>query len=103
MKYEKLGFLHKEQLEKHFTEIEIPLSEYSFANLYLFRKNHDYEIIDGKQVFLKGKTYDGESYIMPTTDISNIDFNELKKLLKPVDFLFPVPEDWLPYFPENEF
>lgn len=103
MNYEKLDFQHKEQLVENFSKIKVSLSEYSFANVYLFRKNHQYEVINDGQIFLKGHTYDGQTFLMPTVDIQQLDFDHLKELMKTVNFLFPIPEAWLPYFSENEF
>jgi hypothetical protein len=103
MNYEKLDFSHKDQLVASFSKIKVSLSEYSFANVYLFRKNHQYEVIGGEQIYLRGRTYDEKIYLMPTVDIGQLDLDHLKNLLSTVDFLFPVPEEWLPYFPESEF
>lgn len=103
MNYEKLNFSHKTQLAENFSKIKASLSEYSFANVYLFRKNHAYEVMGGEQLYLRGKTYDEKMFLMPTVDIDQLDLNNLKNLMTTVDFLFPVPEEWLPFFPENEF
>ena len=103
MQSEKLSFEHKELLYKRLKNVDTPISEYAFANVYLFREPHDYEVILDKEIFLKGKTYDGFSFLMPTIDIRKIDLEYLKGLMKEVDFLFPVSEDWLKIFNRDEF
>jgi hypothetical protein len=103
MKSEKLGLHHQELLYQRLRSITVPLSEYTFPNLYLFRRNHDYEVIDDREIFIKGTSYDGRSYIMPTVDVRSLDRDYLKDMMRTVDFLFPVPEEWLPVFNPDEF
>jgi hypothetical protein len=103
MRIEKLTFDRKELLYERLKKIDTPVSEYSFANLYLFRKNHDYEVLFDEEIFIRGKTYDGSTYIMPTFDIMNKGVAYLKEILKEADFLFPIPEEWLGTFNGGEF
>jgi hypothetical protein len=39
------------------------LSETSFANLYLFRDTHAYQLVDGPLPHLIGRTYDGQAHV----------------------------------------
>jgi hypothetical protein len=103
MKREKLSLNHKDLLFERLRSITVPLSEYTFPNLYLFRRNHDYEVIEDREVFVKGTSYDGHSYLMPTADVRSLDLGYLKEMMRGVDFLFPVPEEWLPVFDPVEF
>jgi hypothetical protein len=103
MKTEKLDLSHKELLYDRLKSIDTAIAEYSFANLYLFRKNHQYEVIIDREIFIKGITYDSYSYLMPTSDIRRTDREYLKELVKSVHFLFPIPEEWLEAFDRNEF
>ncbi len=103
MLIEKLDLRHKDLLSSRLKKAEAGLSEYTFANLYLFRQNHDYEVITDGDVFIKGTSYDGHRYLMPTADVRIIDAGHLKELMGTVDFLFPVPEAWLPYFGGDAF
>jgi hypothetical protein len=103
MLIEKLDLRHKDLLSSRLKKAEAGLSEYTFANLYLFRQNHDYEVITDGDVFIKGTSYDGHRYLMPTTDVRILDAGQLKELMRTVDFLFPVPEAWLPYFGGDAF
>jgi uncharacterized protein len=94
---------HKDLLYQRLRSITTPLSEYTFPNLYLFRRTHDYEVIVDKEIFIRGISYDGRSYIMPTVDVRSLDMGYLRDMMRTVDFLFPVPEEWLLAFDPGEF
>jgi len=103
MSIEKLGLRHKEILAPLLKAAKAGLSEYTFANLYLFRANHDYEVIIDQWVFIKGISYDGQTYLMPAFDVRTVDMSRFTDLLKTADFLFPIPEAWLSAFDSDEF
>jgi len=103
MRTEPLGIHHKELLVPRLKIIKTPLSEYTFANLYLFRKSHAYEVSVDDELFIKGRTYDGHTFIMPTRDIRTMDKDLLRHLTTDADFLFPIPEEWFPAFDSDEF
>ena len=103
MLIEKLGLHHKDLLVPRLKRANAGLSEYSFANLYLFRENHDYHVVMDRDVFVRGKSYDGHTYLMPTADVRTLGPLYLRELLGGVDFLFPIPEGWLPFFGKEEF
>jgi uncharacterized protein len=100
---ETLELQHKELLYERLRTIDIPIAEYSFANLYLFRKAHNYQVVFDQDIFVKGTTYDGYSYMMPTCWIDGADIGYLRGLAEKVDFLFPIAESWLPVFGNGEF
>jgi hypothetical protein len=101
MTIEKLDLTHKDLLTPLLKQAGAGLSEYTFPNLYLFRANHDYEVVRDKHIFIKGRTYDGKMYLMPTFDIRNVDLGQYQDLMRTVDFLFPIPEAWLTAFPAH--
>ena len=103
MQTEKLGLKHKDLLRQKLRSISVPLSEYTFPNLYLFRKNHEYDVMLDKEVFIKGRSYDRHVFLMPTADVRTLDTAYLRELMRGVDFLFPIPEEWLPAFSPDEF
>ena len=71
MSKEKLLLKHAEILSGKLVDINAALSEYSFANLYLFRDKHDYQLIDDSgSLFLSGAAYDGKTFLMPLCDLS---------------------------------
>jgi hypothetical protein len=103
MQIEKLNLKNKDLLYERLKKITAPLSEYTFPNLYLFRKNHDYDVMFDKEVFIRGRSYDGHVFLMPTIDVRTLDIAYLKELIRGVDFLFPIPEEWVSFFPPDEF
>jgi hypothetical protein len=103
MRSEKLGIEHKGLLVPRLKAVKTSLSEYTFPNLFLFRANHGYEVIQDKEVFVKGTTYDGHAYLMPTSDVRLLETAYLKELMREVEFLFPLPGEWLTAFNAEEF
>lgn len=100
---EPLNLLHQELLTKRFQQLNLDISEYSFANLFLFRSLHHYTVVKYPEVFLKGYSRDGKEYLMPTFPLYELDQNKLINLLKNVAFFFPIPEEWLPHFDPKLF
>jgi len=99
MSYKKISLDHKDLLKERLRSVSVPVSEFSFPNLYLFRAAHDYEVFEtDSQQYVRGKTYDGKTYIMPTKDMTTCSIDTLKKLQNECDFFFPIHEDWLKYF-----
>src|SRR5215471_14968223 len=103
MLIEPLGIGHKDLLAARLKQAKAGLSEYTFANLYLFRASHGYQVVRDRDVFIRGASYDGRTYLMPTTDVRGLDLPYLRELMREVDFLFPIPEAWLSAFPEGDF
>jgi hypothetical protein len=103
MMIEKLGLEHQALLRPRLQQAASGLSEYTFANLYLFRANHDYRVVRDRDIFVQGRSYDGHVYLMPTSDVRTIDSGYVKELMRSVNFLFPIPEAWLPYFGPEDF
>ena len=52
MKNDLLSLEHKELLYQRLRDINTGLSEYSFSNLYLFRKEHNYSLVDEGDIFI---------------------------------------------------
>lgn len=103
---EELSLKHKEQLASSLKDVNTELSEYSFSNLYLFRKAHSYRFLTTEiNSYITGITYDGKKYLMPTNDLLKLDdkqLEELYHLMQSHEMIFPIPEAWLHLFP-NEF
>jgi hypothetical protein len=92
----ELSLEHKDLLYERLHDISVPLSEYSFANVYLFRNKHSYRLVqDGDTTHIRGETYDGKSFAMPTVEMPELDEDVLRDWLDDVDFVFPVAEEWL--------
>lgn len=103
MSREPLGLHHKDVLQPLLRAVTVPLSEYCFANLYLFRDSHGYEVLSDGELYIRGRTYDGFTHLMPTRPAADLDQRHLKEMLREIDFLFPVPEAWLGAFSSDEF
>jgi uncharacterized protein len=104
MLIESLQLSHQKLLSEKFQKLQLDISEYSFANCYLFRKTHGYQVISvEEELFLQGKTYDGKLYLMPTKDIRLLPRPLLKMLQETVDFFFPIPEEWVHGFSVTSF
>ena len=108
MKKEILSLEHEEKLSQTLSNINVALSEFSFANLYLFREKHNYRLIDDNgDLFLSGVTYDEKTFLMPLRDLSNNESRDyLLKLIKiasDYDMIYPIPEKWLSKFSPDNF
>ncbi len=103
MHRENLELKHAEKLYGRLKEMGMTISEYSFANLYLFRNVHKYEVVFDEDIFIFGVSYDDEKYIMPTSDIRKMDINYLTGIMKEFGTLFPIPEEWIHIFNNDEF
>ena len=101
IKEQLLELSHKAILQPLLSQIQLPISEYSFANLYLFRKEHKYSVISGDIVAVRGITYDGTSYIMPVKPMDFEYAEKLTQLLISGSCLFPIADDWLHFFTEK--
>jgi len=61
-----LELADKSLLDGIFAALQPRISEFTFANLYLFRKAHEYRLsMVGDAVVLLGKGYDGNPYSLP--------------------------------------
>ena len=100
---EALSLKHKALLMDRLKRVHTAISEYSFANLYLFRETHQYRVVFGDEICIEGTSHDGHRYLMPTVDLRKANLAYLKKLMKGYDYLFPVPEEALSVLDPAEF
>ncbi len=96
-----LNYDHRELLAPFLQKIQVPLSEYCFANLFFFRSTHDYEILkENNYYFLSGISYDNQKYLMPLQDLRESEeyTSELIRIGREMDYdmIFPVPDEWMP-------
>lgn len=87
---EPLSLGHLGQLRSLLAELRQPFSEYSLANLYLFRERHDYRLVDEPSPYLLGVTYDGEEHALPLTDLDDA---LLESMLDRADCIYPLEPD----------
>jgi hypothetical protein len=100
---EPLNLSHQQLLSTRFAAMQIGLSQYTFANCYLFRDTHAYEVVKGEDVYLIGKTRDQITYLMPTTSVDQFFWGEIVELMGSCDILYPIPEEWLSRFDPKQF
>lgn len=103
-KSEIIDFQHRELLLENFKQLNLPISDYTFANIFLFRSISHYEFLTTDcGLFISGRNMQGRHYIMPLNDLRQCDQKTFEILLGNDNFFFPVPEKWLSFFPEEKF
>lgn len=104
MTEETLQLSHRQILHPKLAQIDMRLSEFSFANLYLFRKAHDYRIVKiGECYFIKGRTNDNMSFGLPLCDQKPPDMLMIHEIIDNFGMLYPISDCWARFFPQNEF
>ena len=103
MERQKLTLSHRELIEPALKAMRCELSEYSFANLYLYRQVHEIEALLGDELYISGKTYDAKRFLMPTSLQGLEKLARQDKLLEGIDCLFPIAEEWLTLFDPARF
>ena len=103
---ETVDLKHLHCLTDRFHQMNLQISDYTFANVYLFRKISHYEFLTTDcGLFISGQNKQGQSYIMPLNDPHGCDMQTFNDLLGRgrQEFFFPIPEEWLSCFPEDKF
>lgn len=96
MKIHPLDLSYQKILEERLHLLNLQISEYSFANLYLFRSMHNPEVVLlGDRIFIRGLTRDGERFIMLTSHPEDLPVSSLLQVLSMGRILYPLPENWL--------
>jgi hypothetical protein len=103
-KLETVDLEHRGVMTERFHEMNLNISDYTFANVYLFRKVSRYKTLmkDCGQ-FISAHNRNEQNYVMPLTDLRSCEQATLKSLLNKNNFFFPIPEEWLAHFPKDEF
>ena len=89
---EPLHLGHRALLSPLIAALGVQLSEYSFANLFLFRQIHGYRVVAEPVVHILGTTYDGRRHAMPLAPLSVLDRDTIGSLLRQADMLYPIAE-----------
>lgn len=99
-----LSLVHLEELNALWKPLcsknHIQYAEFSFANAFLFRRQHNYVFIPGSgtRPFIRGEFSNGQHYYIPTDCPKEEDLLELKGVEAERMTLFPVLENWLTQF-----
>jgi uncharacterized protein len=101
---ETVDLKHLRCLTDRFHQMNLNISDYTFANVYLFRKIGNYEFLTTDcGLFVSGRNKRGQSFIMPLNDLRGCDMQTFHDLLARQGCFFPIPEEWLSFFPEDKF
>lgn len=77
-------------------KMRVPLSEYTFANLYLFQEVHQFQLVhvDKAQYGVVGLSYEKKRYFLPLYHPSS--WEEVRKIARDLGclYIFPIPEIW---------
>lgn len=99
---EPLSLEHQQQISSLWESLrlkyDLQFAEYSFANAFLFRRKHDYQVLAGNPAYVMGKFDQKHCYFIPTCAPAELKLDHLEQLLCETSCLYPIPEDWLSYF-----
>jgi uncharacterized protein len=98
---EPLSLHHQKTLSEKFKLLNVRLSEYSFAGLFLFRNIHQYEVIFDNEILIEGVTRDKVLFLMPLFKPAKEHLSFLQSILKKEQILYPIPQEWLSAFDKN--
>lgn len=90
-----LSLSHAPSLRQKLTQSHAGLSEYSFANIWLFRDLHGYKFEQAFPHCLRGVTRDGQEYFMVASKPSQEQLDVIWQILPPGVCLYPFPDAWL--------
>ena len=101
---ETVDLKHRDCLTDRFHQMNLQISDYTFANVYLFRNISNYEFMTMDcGLFVSGQNKQKQRYVMPLNDPHGCDIQTFKDLLLEQRFFFPIPQEWLSFFPEDKF
>jgi uncharacterized protein len=87
---EPLSLAHRPLIEPMLRSLDLPLSEYSFPNLYLHRDVHRYALVLHPVPHVLGTTYDNVRHAMPLLRIGKA---EADVMLTHASCIYPVTEE----------
>lgn len=90
-----LSLLDRDWIEERLRQLTAPLCEYSFANLYLFRHVHGYELWREPLPGISGMTYDGVRHFMPLVALAGVPQTLLRAVMADGSVLYPIDVDAL--------
>lgn len=101
---ETIDLKHRSCLTERFHQMNLQISDYTFANVYLFRKTSHYEFLTMDcGLFVSGENKQKQRYVMPLNNPQDCDIRTFNDVLREQKFFFPIPQEWLSFFPEDQF
>jgi hypothetical protein len=104
IKLQTVDFQHRELLEESFRHLSLPISDYTFANVYLFRNINHYEFLTTDcGLFVSSTNKQRQRCIMPLNDLRSCNLQTFSDLLDGESIFFPIPQEWLFIFSGDKF
>lgn len=103
MHVEEINLRHGIAIRRCFRSLRTPVSDFSFANVYLFRERCRYRFVRNGDPVIACTTDEGEPCWMPLRDLRLFERKDVVRLMKDHGVLFPVPEEWMDIFQGGEF
>jgi len=101
---ETVDLKHRDCLKDRFHQMNLQISDYTFANIYLFRNISNYEFMTMDcGLFVSGQNKQKQRYAMLLNDPRGCDIQIFNDILNQQRFFFPIPQEWLSFFPEDKF
>lgn len=100
---ELISLEHQALLEAQLRHLNLKLIDYTFTNLYLFRHEHAFELMQEGDLCVLGITRDGVKYHMPLAAPDEIDWQKFWNRMGLGEVLFPIPDEWLHAFEGKEY
>ncbi len=102
MKLPKISLENSTEIRDKISLLETSLSEYSFANLYLFRKEHEYSIHHHDELFINGIN-NGLMYNMPLFSLQDTKLSYIKEYITSFGPIYPIDEKDIALFDTKDF
>jgi hypothetical protein len=103
MHVEEIDLRHGTTIRGCFRSLKTSISDFSFANVYLFREKCRYRFVKNDDPVISCTTDEGEPCWMPLRDLRLYERKDLIRLMKDHGVLFPVPEEWVDIFRNDAF
>jgi hypothetical protein len=103
MEVEKINLAHRPLISRCFESLNPNISDFTFANLYLFRDICRYRLVHNGDPVIACTMKTDEPCWMPLIDLRQFSKERLIELMKAYGVLYPVPEEWIGAFSGSEF
>jgi hypothetical protein len=100
---EKIDLAHQAGIRRCFEALDPAISDFTFANLYLFRNVCRYRFVRNADSVIACTMENDEPCWMPLRDLRQFNKGHLIELMKAYGVLYPVPEEWIEAFSGIEF
>ena len=81
---------------------EQALADWSFSNLWLFRRAHDWRFVDGRWPLLEGRAYDGLRHVFPLFPLHEVPVSDWRALLGDCAAFYPLSASQVVQLPPQD-